>query len=93
MSPQEPFWTLPKYPWAEIPVPVWVFPKHPFFEWEPKDEKSCRVLGIGHEEFRQGLIQALGIWYIHPEIAREFRRTVAEVNEMVDKMKEELCSV
>lgn len=32
---------------------VWVFPKHDWFEWEPKDEKSCRLLGIGHEEERE----------------------------------------
>ncbi len=28
----------------------WVFPKHRFFEWESKDEKVCRFLGIGYEE-------------------------------------------
>lgn len=30
----------------------WVFPKHEFFEYEPKDEKLCRALGIGYERLK-----------------------------------------
>jgi len=29
----------------------WVFPRERFFEWEPKDERLCRLLGIGYEDF------------------------------------------
>lgn len=27
----------------------WEFPKHRFVEYEPKDERACRALGIGQE--------------------------------------------
>lgn len=30
----------------------WIFPKSRFFEYEPKDEKSCRALGIGYEQLK-----------------------------------------
>lgn len=30
----------------------WIFPKHRFFEYEPKDEQSCRALGIGYERLK-----------------------------------------
>lgn len=32
---------------------VWIFPKHDWFEWEQKNEKSCRLLGIGYEEEKE----------------------------------------
>lgn len=64
-------------------VPRWIFPKERFFEYEAKDEKWCRLLGIGHEVREPGAILAcyddpilnrqISTLYIHPEIMKRIR--------------------
>lgn len=42
-----------RYHRVEVRIPTgrpgWVFPDDPFITYEPKDERWCRALGIGHE--------------------------------------------
>jgi len=53
----------------------WVFPKHRFFEWEPKDERACRALGIGHDGPAKPAMYLVGnSIYVHPAIAKQFPR-------------------
>jgi hypothetical protein len=55
----------------------WVFPQHRFFEWEAKDEKGCRALGIGHEGPPQPT--AYQVWnrlYMHPTIYAQIKKEI-----------------
>lgn len=64
----------------------WIFPEDRFVIYEPKDEKWCRWLGIGHEEVKplQGFLQLAGdrTLYCHPEFYKAF---VAEMERVQEK--------
>src|SRR4051794_28173317 len=62
-------------------VTPWVFPKHRFFEWEAKDEESCRALGIGHPGPTEPAAIMVGYdtVVIHPDLWKEMEPMLASL--------------
>lgn len=57
-------------------VRTWVFPSWRFVTFEPKDERWCRRLGIGHEETRPGAYMLGGMLFCHPVVAEQLKKSL-----------------
>ena len=51
----------------------WMFPTHRFFEWEPKDEVTCRRLGIGEEKLMPAAFMICGVLVVHPDLLDDIK--------------------
>jgi hypothetical protein len=56
---------------------VWEFPKERFFEYEPKDESWCRLLGIGKEVFPT-VYRVGNQLHMHPKTWEEFSKELGK---------------